>query len=685
MSFVHQGYLWFLGLLVIPVLIHLFYFRRHKRLYFPSLKYLKQQEQEKKTVKNLKRRLILACRLLLISSIIFAFAQPKWNSNNPVKNGVSITVIYLDNSYSMSAKGVEGILLSECKEVAKRIVLEGNSKTRYMLCSNALSGIERKIHTKSTAIRYIDELPLNRMPRKLSTVLNFQEEYLQRYHREIAHIATVQRILLSDFQKKSAVLDGYEAKKLPFPIKTNVLQTVAQKLENRTIDSVWTDAPVHKPGKPLKLFFRVKNCSKFPVENLGITLQFDGKKRMTNLSLKPNESGVSYFNVSPMISGYLDGKLSISDPTLNWDDDFYFTHRSAKSSKVLIVNGDGALNNPQRVFDTEPFYATISKNETSFSSRDLVGIDLLVLNELSSIPSGTSSMIFTFIANGGSAFILPSVNINLNEYNALLKSFGLSPFKGTTKEGNQVASFSYRSMFFRGMFEKEKKELNLPLAKSVYTPGNNQQSNAEILIQLRNRLPLLLHQRYNGNVFLLTASPNETNGGISQHAIYPSMLLRAAEISIRSLPMYHMLGQTSKLTLEHSGNTDEPVKVIKNKDEFIPRQIQSGNLLNLQLNTPEFLERMSDGIYEVTGTDQSVKIGVNLNRDESLLEYMDKAGIQNAFSKIGLNNIDFDRIDRGASSFNLKVDKPSSFWEIFVILALIFALAEMAVIKFMTP
>lgn len=685
MSFVHPEYLWFLSLLVIPVLIHLFYFRRHKRLYFPSLKYLKQQEQEKKSVKNLKRWLILACRLLLLSSLIFAFAQPHWNSNNQGKDGISITMIYLDNSYSMSAKGVEGILLSESKEVAKRIVLEGNSKSRYMLCSNALSGIERKIHTPSTAIRYIDELPLNRMPRNLAAVLSFQDEYLKRYHREIGKIASAQRIILSDFQRKSANLEGYEAKKMPFEIKTNALQTVPQKLENRTIDSVWTEAPVHKPGNPLQLFFRVKNCSNFPVENLGVTLQFDGKKRMTNVSLKPFESAVSYFNITPVSEGYLEGKLSLADPTVTWDDEFFFTHHAAKSSKVLIIKGEEAGNNPEKVFMTEPFYTVNSKIETSFSARDLNGIDLLVLNGLSSIPSGTNAMIKNFVANGGSTFIIPALNINLEEYNALLKVLGLGSFKGTSNEGNQVATISYRSMFFRGMFEKEKKDLNLPLAKSVYAQRNSQQSNAETLIQLRNRLPLLLHQRTNGNVFLLTACPDEKNGGISRHALYPSMLLRAAELSIRSLPMYNMLGQSSKLALDHSGNTDEPVKLVKGKEVFIPRQLQRGNLLYLQLNSPELLERMSEGLYVLEGTEPSVQIGINLNRDESLLTYMDKAEMQESFAEKGLKNATFDKIEQGASSFNIPMDKPSSFWEILVVLAIVFALTEMAVIKFMNP
>lgn len=685
MSFVHPGYLWFLSLLALPVIIHLFYFRRHKRLYFPSLKYLKQQDQEKKAIKNLKRWLILVCRLFLFAALVIAFAQPRWSNSNNSKDGISITMIYIDNSYSMSAKGVEGTLLSESKEIAKRIILEGNTKTRYFLCSNALSGMERKIHSQATAIRFIDELSLNRTPRNLGAVLTFQDEYLNRYNTETGKIASVQRILLSDFQKKTVSLDGYTSQNDVFQLKTDALQTVPQQLENRTIDSVWTEAPVNRPGTPIKLFFRVKNCSDRPAENINITLQFDGKKRMTNLSLNPFESTTSYFNLSPQGIGYLEGKLSLYDPSVTWDDDFYFTHRSAQWSKILIIQGNEAPSFPEKAFATETFYETILKGETAFGARDLQGIDLVVLNELNNIPSGNVESIKTFVSNGGSVFILPSVNSNLEEYNALLRALDLAPFSGTSTEGNQVAEIRYRSLFFRGMFEKEKKDLNLPLVKKVYAQKSFRQSNAEILIELRNGLPLLLHQRTNGNVFLLTACPNEMNGGIARHALYPSMLLRAGEYSIRSLPMYNMLGKAEKLSIEHLGNTDEPVSLVKNNETFIPRQLQTGSLISLQLNTPELLERMTEGIYDVQGIEDPVKISINLSRDESLLVYMDETGVKDVLTKGGLKNVQFNKIDRGASSFNIQLDNPASFWEIFIILALVFAIVEMAVIKFMNP
>ena len=195
MSFVHPGYLWFLSLLALPILIHLFYFRKHKRLYFPSLKYLTQQDQEKKSVRNLKKLLVLCCRLLFLTALILAFAQPYSSTEIGSKGGVSITAIYLDNSLSMSAKGVEGELLSEARELAKKLVSESPSGTKFMIFTNSLSGTERTVHTKSTAVKYIDNITYNRCTKNLGAVLKWQDEYLRRYHQEIEPVAQFHRII----------------------------------------------------------------------------------------------------------------------------------------------------------------------------------------------------------------------------------------------------------------------------------------------------------------------------------------------------------------------------------------------------------------------------------------------------------------------------------------------------------
>ena len=174
-------------------------------------------------------------------------------------------------------------------------------------------------------------------------------------------------------------------------------------------------------------------------------------------------------------------------------------------------------------------------------------------------------------------------------------------------------------------------------------------------------------------------------GGYYRHALYPSMLLRAAELSIRGLPSSFILGNSSSFAIEYEGSSDQPIKLTQNEETFVPKQMQQGAMVYVQLNTPELLERMKEGIYTVKGSVELAKIGINLNRKESILTYIPKADILDAFEAKGIKEVSFQTMDQGANALDVEIDKPSSFWEIFVILALLFLLLEMAILKFLLP
>ena len=133
MEFLYPNALWFLFLLAIPIIIHLFHFRRHKTLYFSSLKFIQFVEQENKSAKKLRNLLVLIARLLALIFLILAFAQPSFTDSKAENSvGKNVVAIYIDNSFSMSAKGTEGELLSEAREMARRIINNAPLETGFL-------------------------------------------------------------------------------------------------------------------------------------------------------------------------------------------------------------------------------------------------------------------------------------------------------------------------------------------------------------------------------------------------------------------------------------------------------------------------------------------------------------------------------------------------------------------------
>jgi hypothetical protein len=70
MHFKHPEILWFLFLLIIPILVHLFQLRRFKKEFFTNVRFLKELSIQTRKSSKLKKYLLLATRLLLLAALI---------------------------------------------------------------------------------------------------------------------------------------------------------------------------------------------------------------------------------------------------------------------------------------------------------------------------------------------------------------------------------------------------------------------------------------------------------------------------------------------------------------------------------------------------------------------------------------------------------------------------------------
>ena len=132
MQFKHPEILYFLCFLIVPILVHLFQLQKFKKTPFTNVAFLQKIIQESRKSSQLKKWLILACRLLLFSAIIIAFSQPYFS----VKKATEIqhNYIYIDNSLSTNTKGEKGNLL---QNAVTEIIESANQSEIYSLKTNS--------------------------------------------------------------------------------------------------------------------------------------------------------------------------------------------------------------------------------------------------------------------------------------------------------------------------------------------------------------------------------------------------------------------------------------------------------------------------------------------------------------------------------------------------------------------
>ena len=102
MQFLFPTFLWGLLASSIPVIIHLFNFRRTKKVLFTNVAFLKAVNTTTSSFRRLKHLLIMAARIAFIAALVLAFAQPflPSKSGKGVKAG-GVASVYIDNSLSM--------------------------------------------------------------------------------------------------------------------------------------------------------------------------------------------------------------------------------------------------------------------------------------------------------------------------------------------------------------------------------------------------------------------------------------------------------------------------------------------------------------------------------------------------------------------------------------------------------
>jgi hypothetical protein len=283
MQFLFPGILWGLFLLIIPIIIHLFYFRRYKQVYFTNVHFLKELVEETASRNKLKNFLILLCRLLAIGLLVFAFSQPFFKTNNQETKTNKAVSIYIDNSWSMNAKSDEGILFAKAKKTATEIVQAYSEYDKFQVISNELSGRNLRFLSKDDAFTAIENINLGPTVNPLSTIIRKQQQSLNNLN-NLGHEIYV----ISDFQKKIMDLKPSD---IDSTLSINFIPIQNISENNATIDTAYFLSPVIIPNQVNSLIVKLSNYGSADLDNLSLRYELNGQDiPLSNLSIRAGKT-----------------------------------------------------------------------------------------------------------------------------------------------------------------------------------------------------------------------------------------------------------------------------------------------------------------------------------------------------------------------------------------------------------
>lgn len=675
MNFLYPNTLWFLLLLSIPILIHLFHFRRHKKIYFSSLRFLQSFQKEKKAVKKLQNVIILCLRLIALGFLILAFAQPAFNENGINDSDEPIISLYIDNSYSMSAKGFRGELLSEAKETAKEFINSNPKDQRYTISSNDLGALQKRILNAKDAQIEIDKLQYTPLQRTFSSIFNWHNDLkIEAANKNKA--LKFNCMFLSDFQKD--FFDISSIKKDP-ETNLNIWQFAPQKIENCFIDSLWFGTKTHRVGEDSELFFRLNNTGSETLVNFEVKVTANTFSKDLFIDLPKKGTVISSVTIPNKQKSFVNGKIELQDQSIFWDDDFFFCFQNSTESKVLIINGKDAVSSVNKAFNTEAFFKITETDIQRVNQSALYQQQLVVLNGIRNISSGLRADLLKFKKNGGLIFILPSIEVDINQMNPLLEALDLPVIEGLKEVNLKANNLALKDPIFKGVFEDQEETLNLPSFKKLFK-SNYKQTTALPLLSLRDESPVLF--RSLDNSFVLFSGLDENCSDLIQNTLFPVLCIRIAETAGNSSLPYHYIGQSELIPFEKSLGGDGPVKLQNTTTDFIPKIIQEGSYNYIDISGIEAMENLSHGNYFLNQNEPAKTLSLNYSRLESSTKYMRLVEIKKQLSNAGLKNVKTEFFNETTDITSFKIDNNNEYWRICIFITVLAIFCEILIAKF---
>ena len=589
-------FLWGLGAVSAPVIIHLMQSPRARVIDFPSIRFLLACQKRATRRSRLKNILLLLIRMLLIALLAWGMSQPwrEHEESNVLPDAPVTMVVVLDNSYSMGYVDKGKPRFEQAREAALGLVdtLRPGDEIAIVLMNELLATIRDLTTNLDEARKALRAAELSVLGTNADTAV-----------REAIRLAGQAGRAAAAAELTVPGAEGAEAEEL----KEEVRDEEAERRRRREIH-VLTDMQPHAWDALLKSGYLksvdtratiyvsnfgkkgAHNChvAKVSVASAGpeeatvtaevraagagppgniITLNVNGKNEtQETLEVRPGKPVSVPLAARFAEAGTYRCVVTLQDDGLAVDDRHYFTVEVGERSEVLVVDGDPSPVGPL----SETFYLRAALSPGSLvgaggamainartvplaqlPNEPLDKLRCLVLCNVGGVDGAELARIEDFLRRGGSVLIFCGSNTTAEEYNR----WSFLPITLTQLFGDLTKQKSFKLGSQRGDHRVFAREIDLRSARFFACYGSNRgllktHEGARILASFDNGHAALVEGSYEkrGTVLLFTSTCD---------LAWTNLPLRRAFLPWLYQMIYYMSKQE---TTSHSVRLKAPVK-----------------------------------------------------------------------------------------------------------------------------
>jgi hypothetical protein len=345
MTFLNPFLLFGLVGAAIPLVLHLLNLKKLRTVEFSSLRFLKELQRSRIRKIKIRQLLLLLLRTLLIVFLVLSFARPALHGPFAGFGGErahTLLMIILDDSPSMSVRDEHGLRFDQAKEAARRILatvrpgdrvvfqtLSAFAEHEPLSIAPSLDAVRRAITSANvSSVRQ----PMSEAVRAVRTFLTTPREP----NNELYLLTDAQASLFRTTTQTGDTTPPPEA-----AVRTFVLHTPAQEVENAGISALRMQTQVLVPGKPVRVEATVVNHGRLPRNGLLVSGYLDGARVAQQMvDVQGGSAAQLTLDLTPKHRGPVRGYFQIEDDAFAEDNTRFFSFDVPERVAVALVGND---------------------------------------------------------------------------------------------------------------------------------------------------------------------------------------------------------------------------------------------------------------------------------------------------------------------------------------------------------
>lgn len=436
MNLLSPGFLFALGAVALPVLIHLLNRTQVKRIRWAASRFLAAALQRNRRRLQMEDLLLLLLRCLIVAALAFAFARPVFPGGgfNFGAGDAATAVIVVDHTASMGQSAGTETRFSQAKSAGRRLLEQlpsGSSAALFLAADRTVRAVPEPTADLALVRRTLESAAPSAQGGDLFSGIKEAADLLRPLsgRRDLFVLTDSQSAAWAQHEKIQSL-----RAELGDAITLHIITLGDTTAPNLAITRLGLGASVPAVGQPARCEIEVKNFGSIPAENIRLTLAVDRDAPLDEAliaRIEPGATATVGLIATFTSPGHHTLTATIPADALAADNQRAVAVLALDQMRALVIEGTPPVSPVERdgfflanalapvsALEAAQFYLRPSlATAASLDSVTLAGTDLVVLANLPQLPPATVAALRGYVEAGGALMVFPGPSTHVDFYN----------------------------------------------------------------------------------------------------------------------------------------------------------------------------------------------------------------------------------------------------------------------------